>query len=139
MDSLDSRLLDALRRNARLPVSALALELGVTRATVRKRLTRLEERDILGYTIRTRAEARPAPVRGLMMLEIEGRGATRVEARLMGLPQVAELHRTNGAWDLVVGITTQTLEELDETLTTIRRIDGVKRSETNLLLSTRRG
>lgn len=139
MDDLDSRLLDALRRNARLPVSALADELGVTRATVRKRLTRLQEREILGFTIRTRTDARPAPVRGLMMLEIEGRGGARVEARLMGMPQVAELHRTNGAWDLVAGITAQTLEELDETLTAIRRIDGVKRSETNLLLSTRRG
>ena len=49
------------------------------------------------------------------------------------------MHSTNGAWDLIAEIGTQTLEELDEILFAIRRMEGVTRSETNLLLSTRKG
>ena len=51
---------------------------------------------------------------------------------------LVDLHTTNGTWDLIVEIGTQTLEDLDEVLFAIRRLEGVTRSETNLLLSTRR-
>jgi DNA-binding Lrp family transcriptional regulator len=73
-----------------------------------------------------------------MMLQVEGRGTDRVMARLAGMPEVSAFHTTNGTWDLIVEIGTGTLEALDEVLFAIRRIEGVVRSETNLLLSTRR-
>jgi DNA-binding Lrp family transcriptional regulator len=84
-----------------------------------------------------RGEAAPAPVRGLMMLAVEGRGAERLIHRLSGWPEVAAVHTTHGQWDLVVEIATETLEALDRVLTEVRRLDGVRLSETNLLLSTR--
>ena len=59
-------------------------------------------------------------------------------ARLAGIPEVTAYHTTNGTWDLIVEVGTQTLEQFDEVLFAIRRIAGVTRSETNLLLSTRR-
>jgi len=39
---------------------------------------------------------------------------------------------------LIAEIGTETLEQFDQVLFTIRRMEGVSRSETNLLLSTRR-
>lgn len=59
-------------------------------------------------------------------------------ARLTGLPAVMAVHSTNGKWDLIVEMATQSLSELDEVLRRIRNIEGVMTSETNLLLSTRR-
>lgn len=135
---MDSQIISALKRDGRASLSELAAELGITRTTVRTRLHRLQERgDIVGFTALTRADVVRDPVRGLMMLAISGRGTERIIDRLSGLPEVRCVHSTNGIWDLIVELGTDTLETLDKALFTIRRMDGVDRSETNLLLSTR--
>jgi DNA-binding Lrp family transcriptional regulator len=139
MDELDSRLIAALKRNGRASLSELADTLGVTRSTVRVRLDRLVQGgEIAGFTALTRSDVRPDPVRGLMMLEIAGRGAEKVMKTLQRMPQVQAVHSTNGTWDLIAEIGTDTLESFDQVLFAIRRLEGVTRSETNLLLSTRR-
>ena len=139
MDDLDQRFLAALKRDGRASLSELAHDLAVTRTTVRSRMARLQQTgEIAGYSVLTRADVAPHAVRGLMMLGIEGRGTEKIMQRLIGLPEVLAVHSTNGAWDLIVELGTGTLEQLDATLFAIRRLDGVMRSETNLLLSTRR-
>ena len=71
-------------------------------ATVRVRLERLQARgEIVGYTVLTRGDVSASPVRGLMMIEIEGRGQEKITARLIGLPEVQAVHSTNGKWDLI--------------------------------------
>lgn len=139
MDDLDQRLIAALRRDGRASLSDLAHDLGVTRTTARTRLQRLVQAgEIADFTVLTRAEVATAPVRGLMMLQVEGRGTDRVTGRLLGLSEVTAVHSTNGTWDLIAEIGTDTLEVFDAVLSLIRRFEGVTRSETNLLLTTRR-
>ena len=139
MDDLDTGLIAELRRDGRASISELAEQLKVSRATVRTRLERLKEAgEIAGFIVLTRADISEAPVRGLMMIGIEGRGGEKIMARLSGLPAVMAVHSTNGKWDLIVEISTQTLLELDEVIHRIRNIEGVMTSETNLLLSTRK-
>ena len=139
MHELDGRLIAALKQDGRASLSDLAAELGVTRSTVRVRLDRLRQSgEISGFTVLTRSDVRPDAVRGLMMLEIAGRGAERAMKRLTAISQVRAVHSTNGTWDLIAEIGAETLEEFDQVLFAIRRLDGVTRSETSLLLSTRR-
>lgn len=138
MDDLDKALIAALRRDGRASLSDLALDLGVTRTTVRARLERLTASgEIVGFSVRTKGDVAQAPVRGLMMLGIEGRGTEKIMQRLSGMAAVQAVHSTNGTWDLIVELGTETLEALDRVLFEIRKLDGVTRSETNLLLSTR--
>ncbi len=68
------------------------------------------------------------------MIAVEGRGTDRIIRQMNGLPEVRALHSTNGTWDLIAEIATQTLDEFDTVLGKIRKIDGIVRSETNLLL-----
>ncbi len=139
MDDADQRLIAELRRDGRASLSDLAARLGLSRATVRARMERLVARgEIAGFSVLTRGDVSEAPVRGMMMIGIEGRGGEKVMARLAGLPAVMAVHSTNGRWDLIAELATQTLLELDEVIHRIRNIEGVMRSETNLLLSTRR-
>lgn len=139
MDELESKLILALRHNARASLSTLASLAGVTRATVRTRLEKLEARgDIIGYSVVTKGDIAGQPVRALMMIGIEGRGTERIVARITGIPEVQAVHTTNGKWDLVVEIGTDTLVELDRVLAVIRRIDGVQNSETSILLASRK-
>ena len=114
MDDLDQRLITLLRHNGRRSVSDLAHDLGVSRATVRSRMERLERSgDIVGYTVILRADA-------------------------VSLPVVSAIHTTNGKWDLVVELGATSLSDLDAILRRIRLIPGVIASETNLLLATPR-
>ena len=139
MDDTDMQLIAELRRDGRATISDLADRLSLGRATVRARMERLAARgEIAGFTVLTRADVTAAPVRGLMLIGIEGRGAERIMARLTGLPQVMAVHSTNGKWDLIAELGAQTLQDLDETIFRIREIEGVMLSETNLLLSTRK-
>jgi len=139
VDDLDRRLIRALQRDGRAAVSELALDLGVTRATVKARMDRLRAKgDVAGYTVLTRIDVAAHPVRGMMMLGIEGRGTERVRRALLGIVEVQAVHSTNGTWDLIVELGTATLNDFDDVLFRIRRMDGVTRSETSLLLSTQR-
>lgn len=139
MDSLDEKLVTLLRHDARRTVSDLAIHLGVSRATVRSRIERLERTgEIVGYTVILRADAVELPVRGIMMIEIEGHAADRAIRALGGFAEVSTIHTTNGRWDLVVELATATLTDFDAVLRRVRLIPGVTGSETNLLLATPR-
>ncbi|MDC0737039.1 Lrp/AsnC family transcriptional regulator [Cognatishimia sp. SS12] len=139
MDDVDRQLISALRHDARASLSDLATELGVSRTTVRGRIERLRERgDIVGFSVVLKEDVQQDLVRGLMMIGIEGRGADRISRQLQGMPTVRAIHSTNGRWDLIVELGTQTLEDLDAVLARIRRLEGVAHSETNLLLATRK-
>ena len=139
MDKTDHGLISALRENARVSLSDLSYQLGVSRTTVRSRIERLQQRgDILGFTVVLKDDAIRDPVRGIMMIGIEGRGTDRIVRQLTGLPELRAVHSTNGRWDIIAEIGANSLEDFDSTLAKIRRMDGVTSSETSLLLSTRK-
>ncbi len=139
MDDLDKRLVTLLRHQGRRSISDLAIDLGVSRATVRARMARLEKAgDIVGYTVILRADAVDQPVRGIMLIEIEGHAADRVIRALGGFSEISQIHTTNGRWDLVIELGTGTLTDLDAVLRKIRLIPGIIGSETSLLLATPR-
>lgn len=139
MDEIDAKLIAILRNDGRASVSDMAAQAGVTRATVRSRLDRLmASGEILGFTAVLKGDVRERPVRGVVLIAIEGKGADRIIAQLQGMPEAQSIHTTNGRWDLVVEFGAETLADLDSVLRRIRLIDGVAASETNLYLSTRR-
>ena len=139
MDTLDQQIIDALRRDGRTSVSDLAARFGVTRTTVRTRMERLEASgEILGYTVVLRNDEQALPVRGIMLIKISGSGSERIIRLINGMPEVSAIHTTNGAWDIIVELGTETLSGLDDVLRRIRLIDGVLSSETNLYLTTKR-
>jgi DNA-binding Lrp family transcriptional regulator len=138
-DETDQKLLTLLRHDGRRSVSDLAAELGLSRATVRARIERMEQHgDIVGYTVILRADAVSMPVRGITLIEVEGRAASHVVDVLGGFPEVSAVHTTNGKWDLIAELGADSLTELDGVLKRIRMIAGVTASETNLLLATPR-
>jgi len=137
MDSQDHRLLALLRENARLSVAQLAKQLGVSRGTVQNRIDKLvEQRVLLGFTVRTTSEAAAYRVRAVMLISVEGDRSDAILRTLRGYPEIRALHTTNGRWDIVAELGTDSLETFDEALRSIRTIKGISNSETSLLLST---
>ncbi len=137
MDTTDRQLLSLLRDNARMSVAAIAKALGVARGTVQNRLARLEADGIIvGYTVRLKLPAEDQRIRALMTVAVEGNRTDEVLRALRGDPAVCALHTTNGRWDIVAELRTESLEAVDRVLGRIRLIDGISNTETSLLLST---
>jgi DNA-binding Lrp family transcriptional regulator len=137
MDTTDRRLLSLLRDDARMPVAAMAKSLGVSRGTVQNRLARLEaDGTVLGYTVRLKNASDDERIRAFMTVAVEGNRTDEVLKALRGDPAVCALHTTNGRWDIVAELRTESLEAVDKVLGRIRLIDGISSTETSLLLST---
>jgi len=136
VDALDQRLIALLRADGRAPVSQLAAALHVSRGTVQNRLDRLiAEGVILGFTVRVRQDIDERHIRALMTIQLAGKTTMAIIARLRGIPEIYALHTTNGTWDLIAEIAVDNLPELDRVLGTIRAIDGIRGSETSILLT----
>ncbi|MCH2058380.1 MAG: Lrp/AsnC family transcriptional regulator [Thalassotalea sp.] len=126
-----------LREYVRASVSELAKKLKVSRGTVQNRIEKLVTTGaILGFTIRAHEGLSQDQVRAVMMIEVTGRSTSQVIRHLRGIPELIKLHTTNGKWDLVAEITTDSLVELDRILRIVREIEGIIASETSILLST---
>lgn len=135
-DDLDRRLLALLREDGRASTAALAERLKVSRGTVQNRIDRLQRSGLLvGFTIKLRNELENIGVRAITMIELRGGASDAVIAALRQIPAVVQVHTTNGRWDLVAEIHTQTLSEFDRVLRELRALKGVANSESNLLLA----
>jgi DNA-binding Lrp family transcriptional regulator len=136
IDDLDYKMISLLRSDARTPSRLACSRTGRVRATVRSRIDRLIETGVIrGFTIAVHDDAARNLVRGITMIEVEGKAASQVVKRLYGFPEVRKLHSTNGHWDFVAELVASSLGEFDELLNRIRSIDGIKSTETSILLS----
>src|SRR6185312_11065719 len=111
LDDLDRRLLALLRADSRTPASALAARLKVSRGTVQNRIARMLAPGgaIQAFTVRTRPEMEAVRVRAIMCIAIEGERSGAVVKALRGFPEVDKIHTTNGRWDLIAELDTETL------------------------------
>lgn len=136
-DELDRRIIAHLRVDGRASLAKLSQALGVARGTVLNRLERLTATGtLLGYTVRVREDYDDRTVHAVMMIEVVGKSTTQVIRALRGIPEISNLHTTNGNWDLVAMIRSGSLSDFDRVLREVRMINGVANSETSLLLST---
>lgn len=137
LDAKDHQLIALLRANARTSVMDLSKTLGVSRATVQNRMSKLEKNGvILKYTIELKPDVEKQPVQAYMSIAIKGKMAPSVTRILQGYPDITSLHNTNGRWDIVAKIQTSSLESFNNLLGDVRLIDGVNSTETSLLLNT---
>jgi DNA-binding Lrp family transcriptional regulator len=137
MDETDRKLISLLRANARTPVAALAKALKVSRGTAQNRIDRMLKRgDIGGFTIRVAEDTAADRVRAIMAIAVEGERSGAVLRRLRGFPEVRAVHMTNGRWDMIAELETDSLAGFSGALDAIRLIEGISGTETSLLLRT---
>jgi DNA-binding Lrp family transcriptional regulator len=138
LDDTDRALLALLRENARAATSELARRLKLSRTTVQSRLARLErERVIVGYTVKVGAEADTALVRAHILITLEPRKALAIETALRRIPELRTLHSVSGPFDLIAIVAAASIGELDHLIDRIGALDGVERTTSAIVLSTR--
>ncbi len=136
-DKIDEQILEALRRDSRVPVTDLSRKVGRSRTAVQARLSRLEQtQQILGYTIKEPSTVETGGIGAIVLINMEIRSKGEAAAREFAtIPEVASCLRIVGDHDFALLINPIEKPRLNLVLEQIYKIDGVKRTETIMALS----
>jgi DNA-binding Lrp family transcriptional regulator len=138
LDDTDHALLALLRDNARSPTAELARKLGLSRTTVQSRIERLErQRVIAGYTITVPDALEASLVRAHVFITLVPKQSAAIEVALRRIPEVRVLHSVSGPFDLIAVLAAASIGELDALIDRIGALDGVERTTSAIVLSTR--
>jgi DNA-binding Lrp family transcriptional regulator len=138
MDTIDERLILALRENGRASTAELARRVGRSRTSVQSRIERLEREGIIvGYGVRLAPEFDLGAVRAHVMIKVGPKEARAVSAALRAISQVRVLHSVSGEVDLIAVATAASVAEMDEVIDRIGGLDGVERTTSSIILSTK--
>lgn len=121
-----------------MPVAELARRLGVSRTTAQSRLERLERGGVIaGYGVRLSAEHEKGLVRAHILVTVPPKQSAAVAAALGRIPQVRTLHSVSGNFDMIIVVEARSVSELDALVDRIGALDGVERTLSSIILSTR--
>lgn len=138
LDAKDHMLLNLLRENARASTAELARNLGLSRTTVQSRIERLERGGVVaGYTVKLADELEAGLVRTFVLITLAPRQTKVIEAALRRLPEVRTLHSVSGPFDLLAIVAAASIGELDAVIDRIGLLEGVERTTSAIVLSTR--
>jgi len=135
-DQIDEKILAALRQDARLPITDLALKVGRSRTAVQARIARLE-RDgrILRYTIDEAGHTRDSDVGAVVMISVHIRNRSgELLTQLRAMPNVIGCYGIAGEFDFVLLLARMNGAELREHLERIYCLEAVRKTQTHLAL-----
>ena len=136
--SADQQLLSLLRENARASTAEIARRLRLSRTTVQSRIDRLEREGVIaGYTVRVGEAAEHGHIRAYISVTVMPRQMPSVVKALRAVPEVRALHSVSGPSDLMAVGVVPTVEAMDELTDRIGIVDGVERTTSSIVLSTK--
>ncbi len=134
----DHELIGVLRDNARASTTELAKRLGLSRSTVQKRLERLETQGVIdGYTVRLSTQYLDQEIKAHVSITVSPRMTSDIIQTMREIHAVRAIYSVSGPYDLVVEIGALTVTALDKVIDELIAIEGVERTVSSVILSTR--
>ncbi len=139
LDATDRRLIAELRANARATYAELARLVNLSAPAVHERVAKLEAGGILtGYHAAVAPAALGLGVSALVGIHQSDRAEQdELAARLAGVPEIEDCWFVAGDEAFVVKVRVPDVDALEHILGVLRRIPGVARTRTTVVLSTR--
>ncbi len=132
MDSTDKQILSILEKNSRTPFTEIADQLGVSEGTVRNRISRLEEENVIErYTIDTDVRGQTA------ILTADVKTDTDFSELFSKLPENIQVFEVAGDHDIVMKFSRESTEKLNQVVDSIRMLEEVKDTTTYPVLKKR--
>ena len=134
-DSIDAAILRTLVSNPDATNLAVSNASGLARNTVRSRLARFTEEDILrSFERRIDPSFLGFPLRAYVITRVTQRKLDQVSHVLATVPEVLEVHGLAGVSDLLVHVVARDADDLYRIAGHILSIDGVKRTNTGFVM-----
>lgn len=127
LDTIDRQILQALREDARMPVSSIASNLKITAAIVKYRISKMEDFGVIsGYRVQLNAESIGLQ-RFRVQLEYSGKFSRCSEALRQFCKSTAGITRLEfqiGSWPAELGLETESFMSLHKVLDQLKGIAG---------------
>lgn len=138
IDETDIQILKHLQENGRSQRNKLAELVGLSVPSVSERMRKLEERGMIeGYTAILNAKAFNLDITAFIFVEVDGSSRYPDFVRhVADEAEVMECHSITGDGSHVLKIRTRNTETFERLLSRIQAWDGVKRTRSNVVLST---
>lgn len=134
----DRELLAILSENAREQTATIARRLGLSRTTVQAKIDRLERDGVIaGYGVKLSDAYESGMVKAHVLITIAPKTLARITTELHAISAVRTLHSVSGSFDLIAVVEAASIAELDHLIDRIGAIDGVERTLSSIILSTR--
>ena len=138
IDATDQEILALLREDGRASTARLGRRLGLSRTTVHSRIERLLARRVItGFTVRMGPDTEREQIQAHVLITLIPKLQARAEAALRKLPEVRKLYAVSGQHDSIAIVVTETVGEMDRVLDQIGSLDGIDRTLSFIVLSTR--
>lgn len=132
MDEINQKIIDYLREDGRASFTEIAEETGVSEGTVRNRVQKMKENDIIEkFTVKMASQGSEAVV----MVKLKT--GKDIENVLSNFPDDIDIKEVAGEYDLILEIDRPNNQEINAILDEIRSIDGVETTETFMVLNQR--
>ncbi|WP_323190787.1 Lrp/AsnC family transcriptional regulator [Halostella sp. PRR32] len=137
MDSLDQKILNVLRRDARTPYTEIANEVGTSEGTVRNRVERMTEEGVIErFTVATRTGNVKAMIEVSVAVDVD---TTAVSERIAEWEEVDFVWQVSGEEDVVLIVDASDTQGVNELITQARELEEVVNTKTRLILNEKRG
>ncbi len=132
------KLLKMLSKNARISLSEMGREVGLSTSGIRRRIKQLEKSGVIkGYTVIIDPHKSDRGVAAFMSVEVDSRGARKIAKALARYREVCEIHRTTGDQSLILKVRAQDLDSLNRFVEDrLNSYDGVKSVTTIVAMET---
>ncbi|MGO1117296.1 Lrp/AsnC family transcriptional regulator [Rhodovibrionaceae bacterium A322] len=135
LDDLDRKLIGLLQDDARKATTELAKTLGVARATVQNRITKLQHLGVIArFTIELGQVEQDQIIDAFALVKMAAKDSRPLIAALRKIPEVTEIHTLNGTYDLIANIRVTTPAALDKVLLSIRILPEVSDTDSSIRL-----
>jgi Lrp/AsnC family transcriptional regulator for asnA, asnC and gidA len=139
MDELDRKIIGILQQDGRASNAKIARQLGVSEGTIRRRLKRLIEDEVIQVLALPEPSKLGYTTEAIIALQVDPGRIEDVAIALAKAPEALNVSITTGAFDLFAYVALPSPEELHRfILGTIGNIPGVRHSETFVTMSVKK-
>lgn len=139
LDEIDRALLTELQANCKTPLGKLGEKVGLSAPSVMERIRKLESAGVItGYHAHVDAKRVGLDITAFVGVAINyPKNIEAFEEGIAGVPGILECHHVTGGHTLLLKVRARNTDALEELISHIRGLDGVERTETMVVLSTR--
>ncbi len=140
IDQIDIKILSMLRVNSRAANIEIARELGISEATVRRRIRNLEDKGIIkGYSTYIDYQLIENPVKAYVHIGVSSESRDEVVKKIVAHNRAVAVYRVTGDFEILCVMLFIDMSEMQMFIDSYLKIDGINKVTTQIVMSPYKG
>jgi DNA-binding Lrp family transcriptional regulator len=135
MDETDLNIMKILKTDSRIGLGVIAERLGISKATVSRRISKMEEGDLIsGYTLVTNS-TKLGLMRAIIGVDVSGPSLTEVIEELKKFDEIQNIYKVFGDHSLICEVYTKSVDSLYDLIQSrILKVPSIQNVEVDILI-----